>query len=90
MLGKIGRVNYVVFSHLVLKEDWVKLLHTVVNESQHGSAWLESKSFDEALTWLETSGKRHIEFFSFLARHLCCEIKYLVTTLCVDEEEESH
>ncbi len=90
ILDEIGRVNYVVFSHAVLEEHWVKLLHAVVNEGKHGSARFESEPCDEVLTWLETSGKRHIEFFSFLTRHLCRKIKQLVTTLSVDKKHESH
>lgn len=80
------RVNYIVFSHVVLESYWVELLHAVVNEGKHRSAGLESESLDEALARLKTSREGHIEFFSFLAGHLSGKIEHLVTTLGVNEE----
>jgi hypothetical protein len=60
-------VNYEVFSHVFFEDDGVELLHAVVDKGEHGGAGLEPESINETLTWLETSRKRHIELFSFLA-----------------------
>lgn len=68
----------------------VKLLHTVVNESENRCTWLEPESLNKALSRLEATRQRHVELFSFLAREFGSHIEHAVASLSVDQIVENH
>ena len=79
----------------------VEARHPVLDEVEHRSTGLESKSGDELFTWFEPPIVKlliwyclpwewYIEFFSFLAAHPGCDIEDLVSILGADEVVEEH